>query len=189
MNGTLPGDAHDGWFAIGVHALALLARMPDTTSSAYVAASVNTHVVSLRRVVVRLVRAGLVRSQEGRDGGYFLARPADQITLADVYRALRAAGPLPPSRAVPNSQCPVGSGIRAALGEVRRRRTAPARRSRGAHHRRGRRARRCPRCAPRPGLITDASPWRPAPAPSAHTGPETSPREQNHQQSRRPQRA
>ncbi len=118
MNGTLPGDAHDGWFAIGVHALALLARMPDTTSSAYVAASVNTHVVSLRRVVVRLVRAGLVRSQEGRDGGYFLARPADQITLADVYRALRAAGPLPPSRAVPNSQCPVGSGIRAALGEV-----------------------------------------------------------------------
>ena len=118
MDGTVPGDARDGWFAIGVHALALLAQLSDATSSAYVAGSVNTHAVSLRRVVIRLVRAGLVTSREGRDGGYCLARPAAEITLADVYRALRAAGPLPPSPAVPNPQCPVGSGIRAALGEV-----------------------------------------------------------------------
>ena len=113
-----PGPARDGWFAIGVHALALLARSPDATSSAYVAGSVHTHAVSLRRVVVRLVRAGLVTSHEGRDGGYRLARPAAEITLADVYRALRAAGPLPPSPATPNPQCPVGSGIRTALGAV-----------------------------------------------------------------------
>jgi DNA-binding IscR family transcriptional regulator len=110
--------AHEGWFAIGVHALALPARTPGTTPSAHIAGSVNTHAVSLRRVVVRFVRAGLVISHEGRDGGYRLARPAAEITLADVYRALRAAGPLPPSSAVPNPQCPVGSGIRAALGEV-----------------------------------------------------------------------
>lgn len=118
MIGTAAGDARDGWFAIGVHALALLARSPDATASAYLAGSVNTHAVSLRRVVVRLVRAGLVTSREGRIGGYRLARPAAEITLADVYLALRAAGPLPPSPATPNPACPVGSGIRAALGEV-----------------------------------------------------------------------
>ena len=30
----------------------------------------------------------LVRSQRGRDGGYELARPADQISIADVVRAV-----------------------------------------------------------------------------------------------------
>lgn len=118
MDGTVPGGARDGWFAIGVHTLALLARSPDATSSAYVAGSVNTHPVSLKRVVVRLIRAGPVTSHEGRDGGYRLARPAAQIALADVYLALRAAGPFPPSPAIPNPRCPVGSGIRAALGAV-----------------------------------------------------------------------
>ena len=37
-------------------------------------------------------RAGIVASHRGRDPGYSLARPASQITLADVIRALE--GPL-----------------------------------------------------------------------------------------------
>ena len=107
-----------GWFAMAVHVLALLARSPDGYPSAYLAGSVNTHAVFLRKVVARLVRAGLVDAKEGRDGGYRLARPADRITLADVYRVMRADGPLPPSPAEPNPLCEVGSGMRAALGEV-----------------------------------------------------------------------
>jgi Rrf2 family transcriptional repressor of oqxAB len=107
-----------GWFAIAVHVLALLARSPEGYPSALLASSVNTHAVFLRKVVARLVRAGLVDAKEGRDGGYHLARPADRITLADVYRVMRADGPLPPSPADPNPQCEVGSGMRAALGEV-----------------------------------------------------------------------
>ena len=39
-----------------------------------------------------LRRAGIVASHRGRDAGYKLARPASQITLADVIRALE--GPL-----------------------------------------------------------------------------------------------
>jgi Rrf2 family protein len=106
------------WFAMAVHVLALLARSPDGYPSAYLASSVNTHAVSLRKVVARLVRAGLVDAKEGRDGGYRLARPANRITLADVYRVMRADGPLPPSPAEPNPLCEVGSGMQAALGEV-----------------------------------------------------------------------
>jgi Rrf2 family protein len=108
-----------GWFAMAVHALSLLARSPEGYTSAYLAGSVNTHAVFLRKVIARLVQAGFVVARQGRDGGYRLARPAEEITLAEVYRVMRADGPLPPSPAQPNPLCEVGSGIRAALDEVR----------------------------------------------------------------------
>ena len=46
----------------------------------------------LENIMVDLRHAGLVRSQRGADGGYWLARPAAEITLADVIRAVD--GPL-----------------------------------------------------------------------------------------------
>ena len=41
----------------------------------------------LEAIVAILNRAGMVRSQRGKDGGYQLARPADQITVAEVLRS------------------------------------------------------------------------------------------------------
>jgi Rrf2 family protein len=46
----------------------------------------------LENILADLRHAGLVRSQRGADGGYWLARPAAEITLADVIRATE--GPL-----------------------------------------------------------------------------------------------
>jgi Rrf2 family protein len=43
-------------------------------------------------ILRELRNSHLVRSQRGRDGGYMLSRPAAQITLADVIRAVD--GPL-----------------------------------------------------------------------------------------------
>ncbi len=43
-------------------------------------------------ILRELRNSHLVRSQRGRDGGYVLSRPAEQITLADVIRAVD--GPL-----------------------------------------------------------------------------------------------
>ncbi|WP_329129899.1 Rrf2 family transcriptional regulator [Streptomyces sp. NBC_01476] len=42
----------------------------------------------LKSVVGELRRGGLVRSQRGCEGGYWLSRPAEQITLLDVVRAV-----------------------------------------------------------------------------------------------------
>jgi Rrf2 family protein len=42
----------------------------------------------LKSVVGELRKAGLVRSQRGCEGGYWLGRPADGITLLDVVRAV-----------------------------------------------------------------------------------------------------
>ena len=46
----------------------------------------------LGAILADLRRAGLVASQRGSEGGYRLARPAAQITVAEVIRALD--GPL-----------------------------------------------------------------------------------------------
>ncbi|GAA2098135.1 RrF2 family transcriptional regulator [Microlunatus panaciterrae] len=42
----------------------------------------------LESILGELRRGGLLRSQRGPDGGYRLGRPADQISIADVIRAL-----------------------------------------------------------------------------------------------------
>ncbi|WP_399880811.1 RrF2 family transcriptional regulator [Streptomyces sp. BBFR51] len=42
----------------------------------------------LKSVVGELRRAGLVRSQRGCEGGYWLGRPAGEITLLDVSRVV-----------------------------------------------------------------------------------------------------
>jgi Rrf2 family protein len=46
----------------------------------------------LENILAELRHAGLVRSQRGVEGGYWLARPAAEITLAQVLRAVE--GPL-----------------------------------------------------------------------------------------------
>ena len=42
----------------------------------------------LEGILTQLRRAGLVVSKRGAEGGYRLARPAAEITVADVFRAL-----------------------------------------------------------------------------------------------------
>ena|ERR1700748_2521165 len=76
-------------FATGVHALLLLAVEPDVLqTSEDVARKLNTTPVVIRRVFSLLQQADLVESQKGPSGGSKLARPAKEITLADIYRAL-----------------------------------------------------------------------------------------------------
>src|SRR6185436_14507669 len=52
----------------------------------------------LENILGDLRHAGLVRSQRGAEGGYWLARPASEITLAEVIRAVE--GPLANVRGV-----------------------------------------------------------------------------------------
>jgi Rrf2 family protein len=46
----------------------------------------------LENILTQLRSAGVVRSQRGPEGGYWLAKPAEQINLANVIRAVE--GPL-----------------------------------------------------------------------------------------------
>ncbi len=46
----------------------------------------------LENILTQLRSAGVVRCQRGAEGGYWLARPAEEVTLADIIRAVE--GPL-----------------------------------------------------------------------------------------------
>jgi Rrf2 family protein len=46
----------------------------------------------LENILSELRQAGIVRSQRGAEGGYWLARPAEEVVLADIIRAVE--GPL-----------------------------------------------------------------------------------------------
>lgn len=45
---------------------------------------------TVAKIVGRLRRAGLVVSERGRNGGYTLTRPADEVSLSDVVSAFEA---------------------------------------------------------------------------------------------------
>ncbi len=106
-------------FSVAVHALALIERFGgDRLTSEAIAGSVGTNASFVRRVLSMLGHAGLVKSSAGVAGAR-LARPAREITLLDVYRAVdmedehRLAVHGEPSR-----RCVIGRHIQSALDAV-----------------------------------------------------------------------
>jgi Rrf2 family protein len=69
----------------------------------------------LESILLDLKHAGLVLSQRGAEGGYRLARPAEEISLADVIRAVE--GPLANVRGLPPQELEY-EGSAARLQEV-----------------------------------------------------------------------
>lgn len=106
-------------FAVAVHVLTLMAAEPDEPlKSEFVACSVNTNAVVIRRILCALARARLVTSQTGAAGGSRLARPPGHITLLDVYRAVEAREVFGLHRQPPRASCPVGGNIQTVLEDV-----------------------------------------------------------------------
>lgn len=77
-----------------VRALVVIAAQPDQTpmTGRAIATSQDMPVKFVENTLVELRTRGLVRSQRGTGGGYVLGRPADQISIADIVRAVD--GPL-----------------------------------------------------------------------------------------------
>jgi len=103
-------------FVVATHALTMLAyRGGEAMTSEFIAGSVNTNPVVVRRVLGLLAKAGLVATQEGAGGGVRLARSADKINLRAVYAAVETDPLFALHPRDPNPQCPVGSTIQGAL--------------------------------------------------------------------------
>jgi Rrf2 family protein len=69
----------------------------------------------LENILGELRHAGIVRSHRGAEGGFKLAKPPEQVTIADVIRAVE--GPLASVRGGPPEQASYG-GAAAALPRV-----------------------------------------------------------------------
>jgi Rrf2 family protein len=78
----------------------------------------------LEQILLGLKNAGLLHSKMGVSGGYYLARPASEITLGQIFRVLD--GPVAPIRCVSQMAyescgCPdeEACGLRLVMGDVR----------------------------------------------------------------------
>ncbi len=77
----------------GVRVMVELAGRPgdEPVPLAEIAARGGLPLAYLEHLVARLRKAGLVDSRRGSHGGYLLARPAAEITMAEVVEALEGA--------------------------------------------------------------------------------------------------
>ena len=103
-------------FSLAVHVLCLLASASEERlTSEYIATSIGTNAVVIRRLLAKLRRFGLVTSKSAGGGGWMLARPAADITLDQVRQAMAEGEAAKIHKNSPHPACPVGKGVRQTL--------------------------------------------------------------------------
>ncbi len=107
-------------FAVGIHILSLLeVNKGGVSSSEFIANSVNTNPVVIRKIMGMLKNAGLVNVRPGIAGAE-IARDLSEITLLDVYKAVNVVQEkeLFGVHGHPNPACPVGRNIQDTISPV-----------------------------------------------------------------------
>ena len=100
-------------FTVAIHMLALIElNKTQPSTSDLMALSVGTNPVVIRQLMTALKKAGLIESQVGVPGSR-LAKPQEEITLLDIYRAVqkRSNACLFDFHPTPNPMCPIGRNI------------------------------------------------------------------------------
>ena len=87
-------------------------------TSDFLAGSINTNPVIIRKILTQLKNAGLITVTRGT-GGISPTRPLKEISFYDVYQAIEPVenGDLFNFHNSPNPQCPVGKNIHALLDD------------------------------------------------------------------------
>ena len=108
--------AANSQFAVAIHVLTILAKSgEERVKSDYIAGSINTNPVVIRRLLSNLQEANLVISQVGAAGGTSLAKQPKNIRLSEIYNALPCGGVFALHSKEPNQDCPVGRNMAAFL--------------------------------------------------------------------------
>lgn len=103
--------------SVAVHILSLIELGPsDQMTSEFIASSVNTNPVVVRRLMSQLKKANLIHSMRGATKTYLLKEPQD-ISLYDVYEAVELDREIFNVHQDTNSKCIVGANIQTILEE------------------------------------------------------------------------
>jgi Rrf2 family protein len=95
--------------------LVIAAGDAELTKAAALASAQDIPLSFLQGILLELRRAGLLHSHRGTEGGYALARPAVEITVGDVLRAV--GGSLTLVRGLP-AESALYHGVAGGLREV-----------------------------------------------------------------------
>ena len=104
-------------FTMAIHMFACIDTFSNQKmTSDFMAESIGTNPVIVRKILQQLKAAGLVEVARGT-GGVKVTKPLDQITFLDIYKAVECA----PEEELfhfhenPNPKCPVGKNIHGIL--------------------------------------------------------------------------
>jgi len=103
-------------FSIAVHTLSMIALRPSLCTGDYIAKSVNSNPVIIRKIIAQLKKNGFIQVKAGVGGASLLKEPA-QITLLDIYKAVESTdhGDLFRFHKDPDPECSVGKHIEEVL--------------------------------------------------------------------------
>lgn len=105
-------------FTIALHIFTCVDTFGDDykVTSDFLAASINTNPVIIRKILTQLKNAGLITVARGT-GGIELTRELSEISFYDVYEAIEPVegGDLFRFHEAPNPACPVGRNIHKLL--------------------------------------------------------------------------
>jgi Rrf2 family protein len=104
--------------AVAFHKLEACTSAPALVTSDYLASSIRTNPTVVRRLVAKLTQAGLLKSYKGKSGGVELAKPAQSISLKDIYVACSGKKLINASEKAPKKQCKVSCSMGMLMGDV-----------------------------------------------------------------------
>lgn len=103
-------------FATIIHILTLLAKFPDQwLSSEWIAESININPVIVRKELSVLHKLGWVVSKKGKEGGTMLYVSSCEISMADIFNAVKNSNVLGKKNGCTDTKCQVGKEINKAL--------------------------------------------------------------------------
>lgn len=106
-------------FTMAIHMFACIDTFKEQKmTSDFMAASIGTNPVIIRKLLQQLKAAGLIEVARGT-GGVRITRPLEDITFLDVYRAVECTpdNELFHFHENPNEKCPVGRNIHHVLDD------------------------------------------------------------------------
>ena len=105
-------------FSVSVHIMAILGYYDDPVKSSTLAKSVAAEPSFVRRSLSKLVKAGLVNATRGKNGASRLSRPAEDISLLEIYKASAAPGVFAIHDYPVDEECPISCNIKGSLSGV-----------------------------------------------------------------------
>ena len=107
-------------FTIALHIFTCVETFKDDykVTSDFLASSINTNPVIIRKILSQLKNVGLINVARGT-GGITLTRQLQEISFYDVYQAIEPVenGDLFHFHEAPNPDCPVGRNIHSLLDD------------------------------------------------------------------------
>jgi Rrf2 family protein len=101
-----------------LHVLVHMGRHDGAMTSDMIASMLDANPVVIRRTMAGLREQGYVRSEKGHGGGWTLARPLEELTLLDIYRAVGEPSVFAVGPAYDMPGCAIEQAVNATLKDV-----------------------------------------------------------------------